>query len=78
MKTIIDGKLYDTEKAKLVYGDGAGYGIYHTAKGAWFSGEFLTANTRIIKPIPESEVKNIIGRNNTELYVELFGEPEEA
>lgn len=73
MKSIIDGLLYDTEKAECVgtYPDTCD--IYRTKNNRIFintaSGEFI---------VDEKEVKDIIGKYLPNIYIALFGEVEEA
>lgn len=77
MKEIINGKLYDTEKATLVFdtfitknGRLLVTSYYITKNLNWF-----TCNESVgIQVIDENE----IGRVNPDLYIILFGEVEEA
>lgn len=77
MKAIINGLLYDTEKADCV-------GTY---KNRYFDtcDVYKTKNNRVFIEkaeggfiIDENEVKEIIGQYCPDKYIELFGEVEEA
>lgn len=73
MKSIIDGLLYDTEKAEFVGVYPGTCEIYRTKNNRIFidtvSGGFI---------VDEKEVKEIIGKYCPDEYIELFGEVEEA
>lgn len=75
MKKIVKGKLYDTDTSTMIYMDEmTKRSIWKTEKGAYFQ---LYINNEII-PRTEEEVKEYIGLHDAELYIELFGSPEEA
>ena len=84
MKKIIDGKLYDTETAELVYSlEDTNTHFYKTRKGNYFryahGFQYTTGVYKhIITPVSESDVKNEIGICDTDKYIEMFGQPEEA
>ena len=77
MKAIINGLLYDTEKADCIgtyknkYLDTSG--VYRTKNNRVFvytaEGEFI---------VEENQVKEIMGKYCPDKYIELFGEVEEA
>lgn len=78
MQAIIDGLLYDTYKAEEIYNfyyshSQDGFTIYKTKNNRIFietsSCEFITDGER---------VRDMIGRNCPDKYIELFGEVEEA
>ena len=78
MKQIIDGKLYDTETAELIYTYDPPFMIsyvryYRTKNGAYFS-HYLDDITLL----EESEVKDFIGKSDIGKYIELFGSVDEA
>ena len=84
-----DGRLYDTESAKEVFTDDTNldrstfdsqeYRTYFlTPHGRWFSATktiFVYGNLRMEKT---HRVKDLIGKNDYELYKKYFGEVEEA
>lgn len=91
MRKVIDGKLYDTEKADLVYefqkyaNVNSTYGqtkawvktqLFHTKKGNWF--EFAEGKTSAneLNKLDENAVKEILA-HDPEKYQEFF-ELEEA
>lgn len=93
-KTIVDGKLYDTEKAERISGTEDDRNLFVTRKGNYFSCEHMYYNyikyegeqefdisvTYFSNIRPESleYAMTNIGRHNPEKYIELFGEVEEA
>ena len=90
IRVIVDGKLYDTSKAekvctlqvtiheipdcKLCVGSifGEKVTIY---KG---NTEYFITYYSYLQPVDEEWVKRLIGKQNIEKYIELFGEPELA
>ena len=77
MKAIINGLLYDTEKAEYL---GEYQNKFHEANGV-----YRTKNNRIFIEtatgefiIDEKEIKEIMGKYCPDKYIELFGEVEEA
>lgn len=94
IKAIINGKLYDTEKADFVCPFGGRSVLFKTKKGNYFSckknvfthserkQEEIIDTVETIYSDPEEEtieaVKSYIGIYEFELYIKLFGEVEEA
>ena len=75
MKKIIDGKMYDTETSEIIYiNEYTNRRMYRTRKGNYF---FMYPNGEIV-PKTEDEVKIFLGENDTDKYIELFGNVEEA
>lgn len=76
MKQIINGKMYDTEKAECILtmhnGSPTIY-IYMTNNGAFFAERGYNLDI-----VSKESVKNFLGRYDIDKYIELFGEPEEA
>lgn len=78
MKTIIDGKLYDTETATLV-SVGMNEKVFLTKKGNWFKETRVPYHEMsILLKIGETEAKRIVGLNSPDRYEKYFGRPEEA
>lgn len=73
MKAIINGKLYDTEKSEMICDIGMTGSIWRTAKGNLF---LLNDITMRISNTNQEEIKDLLGGENPEKYIELFGEPE--
>lgn len=86
MKEIIDGKLYDTEKAELVvrfrrkvkaknifgeFDTWAESELYKTKKGAWFEVIGTNMSTPNLNVISEDRAKEII-TVNPDKYIELY------
>lgn len=75
MKKIVDGKMYDTDTSEEIYLDEmTNRRIFQTKKGNYF---LLYPNGEVV-PKTEAEVKEFLGLNDTEKYIALFGEVEEA
>lgn len=90
LKAIIDGKLYDTSKAKEI-----GSVILHSEEIpnydlpiSYLGGqeviiykgitEWFIAYFYILQPVSEEWVRETLGKHNVGKYIELFGEPELA
>mgnify|MGYP006960923397 CR=1 FL=1 len=76
MKQIIDGKLYDTEKADYVVSvetsDHIDMNIFKTRNGVYFG---VSPSKEILN---ERMLKTYLGRKIPDLYIQLFGEVDEA
>lgn len=93
-KAIINGKMYDTEKAEGLLKIGRDRLLFVTPKGNYFSCKYENdtfigcgdgqpiQKTQIIysdiQEEPEDRLREAFGRYDIEKYIELFGEPEEA
>ena len=79
MKAIIDGKLYDTDKAELIYTEVVDRRTkryyYMTAKRAFFC---YYSKTKEIKVKTEAEIRELLGKHDVDKYIEIFGEPDNA
>lgn len=69
MKAIVNGFLYDTDKARKIMECGF-HSVYKTVNDRFFItydalGEITCTDMDL--------VKDFIGKNNTDLYIELFG-----
>lgn len=89
MKAIIDGLLYDTDKAKMLLEGifplkvGKTYLLpYKTPKGRYFTVKTKIKDNSIeeslLTPQTETEIKSMICRESVDLYIKIFGEVEEA
>lgn len=75
MKKIIDNLLYDTETSELIHNDEINKRLWYlTPNGNYFC---FFKNGDIV-PKTEEAVKDYLGKNDVEKYIELFGEPQEA
>ena len=75
MQKIIDGLLYDTDKAELLY--------YEEKTDRWlYKGEnghyFMYFLNGVISPKSEEFVKDYLGQRDIDKYIELFGEVDDA
>lgn len=78
MKAIINGLLYDTEKAEVVCEDSIGFfTVYKTKNNRVFIENKLTEKFSTITT-DMNKIKEILGSNFPDKYIELFGEVEEA
>lgn len=80
MKAIINGLMYDTDKATVLH-HGEGYALYMTAKGAFFivyrgSGDNDTSSIIEIPPI--DQVLEMLGKYQPDKYIYIFGDVEDA
>ena len=79
MRVIINGKLYDTETAELIYREIVTWRYsrwyYMTAKRAFFC---YYDKTKEIKVKTEEEIRELLGEHDVDKYIELFGEPDNA
>ena len=75
MKKIVNGLLYDTDTSELIYHDEMNERRwYKTKNGNYF---VLYANGEIGTK-SENAVKDYLGKNHVDKYIDLFGEPREA
>lgn len=93
-KSIIDGKLYDTQKSTFISNSIDGRLLFITQKGNYFSciaeqdtyirvieNECFPTSTTVyldIRPETIEYAKANIGKYEPEKYIELFGDAEEA
>lgn len=93
-KAIINGKMYDTEKAEKLFGFEGDRILFITPKGNYFSCKHeviagieykngrLVQTTQVvcfdIQEESKDRLKELFGRYDIEAYIKLFGEPEEA
>lgn len=75
MKSIIDGKLYDTDKSEHICGLSLFHDVWRTNKGTLFMTYNLEGR---ISCVDQDKIKELIARHNPYIYIELFGQPEEA
>ena len=71
MKKIIDGLLYDTDKATLVWQEDKFRKrnlYFKTEKGNYF----VLYSSKVIQPITEEKFKEILGEADPDRYIELF------
>ncbi len=82
MKQIINNTLYDTETAEFIIRYYLGFNnreLYRTKKNHYFCMVYdYFDKPSYIEEKEENFVKDLLGRLDTEKYIELFGEPEEA
>lgn len=80
MRKIIDGKLYDIDKAEVIHSELYLFkrrSLYRTKNGAWFM--FYHANKEI-DPMTDEEVMEYLGERDEciDIYLKYFGGVEEA
>lgn len=78
MQKIIDGYLYDTATATLLYEDKSNYprniDYYVTPKHNYF----VVYSNKELQVVEEAFIKDILGKNDIAKYIEVFGEPQEG
>lgn len=76
MKRIIDGILYDTGTAELLYHDKAkNTKYYRTPVQHLF---FIYYSRGEFSPVDETFMKNFLGEYDIAKYIQIFGEPQEG
>lgn len=76
VKSIFNKKLYDTNKLEKLCNVGfSGYSAWITSKGSLFLFNDITMQ---ICNTDQERIKDILGQENPEKYIELFGEVDEA
>lgn len=75
MKKIVNGLLYDTDTSELIYHDEINRRRWYKTKNENY---FVLYANGEIGPKTEDAVRDHLGKNNVEKYIELFGEPQEA
>lgn len=75
MQRVIDGLLFDTETAELLYvEEDKNRRLYKTPHGHFFT----LYPTGEIREKSEQATKEYLGLYDVEKYIEVFGEPKEA
>lgn len=74
MKKIVNGLLYDTDKAEKIM-ECRSHIVYKTANGRLFITHDVLDQ---ITCTDMDSIKTFIGENNADLYIELFGAVREA
>lgn len=78
MKTIINGKIYDTDTAERI-AKGPCVSVYRTQSGKWFKRALsVFSNNYEIKLISFYEAKELVGLHAPDQYEKYFGQAEEA
>jgi hypothetical protein len=78
MKTIIEGKLYDTDNANLI-AVGTFVEVYRTTKGSWFKkSDSILGQGCALVPIDENEAKGLVGLHAPDRFNKYFGRAELA
>lgn len=75
MKRVINNLLFDTETAKLIYTDTKNSRkTYATENGNFFT----TYTNGELQLVTEESVRDLLGTNDIDMYIEVFGQPEEG
>lgn len=77
MKSIIGGKLYDTDKSEKLC-DFSSHSIYRTNNGTLFMTYSDQKTTEQISNVNQGKIKDLIGQHFPNDYIEIFGKVEEA
>ena len=75
MKRIVNTLLYDTDVSEEIYHDKKNNRRWYKTSNGNF---FVLYGTGEIAPKTEKAVQECLGENDIEMYIKLFGEPQEA
>lgn len=80
MRKIINGKMYDTDKAELIY---SGYDLSRTKKRDYYrtsKGTFLCHYVSVnrLEIVPDESMMEILAEYAPDKYIEIFGNVEEG
>jgi hypothetical protein len=75
MKKIIHGYLYDTDTATIIYEDKPKRRTYYMTENRHY---FVVYRTKEFGVKTEEDIKELLGNNDVDKYIELFGDVEEA
>jgi len=75
MKRIINGYLYDTETADLIYTDFDRNRRYYATNNYRY---FVALSNGLIMTVSVETIKMLLGTYDINKYIELFGEPKEG
>lgn len=75
VQRIVDGYIYDTETATLLYTEsGKNVKYYMTAKRRFF----VYYSNNEFQVVTEAVMKDFLGKYDIAKYIEIFGEPQEG
>lgn len=75
MKRIIDDYIYDTDISTLIYFDEDKRRSYYQTPNKRFFAVLITGEFIVV---PESAMREILGKYDVDKYIEVFGEPKEG
>lgn len=75
MRKRVDGLVYDTDKSEQIYQDTDKRRTYYKTKNGRY---FIVYRTGEFAPITEDKMKDILIEFAYDVYVDIFGIPEEA
>ena len=75
VKKVINGLVYDTELSESIYFDKKNKREYFMTKNRRF---FCVYRTKEIQVKSEDFIRDLLGTYDYDMYVKIFGEPEEA
>ena len=78
MRQVLDGKLYDTQKAKVVYKDNKSEDKRQLWQMISTQSFFFTFADGHIEPITRPEAEKYLGLVDVDVYIQMFGEPQEG
>ena len=77
-RQVINNKLYDTDKAKLIYTETESSNRRQLWQMKSTQTFFFTFGNGSIEPISEEQAKAYLGLVDVSVYIEVFGEPQEG
>lgn len=75
MQRIIDGYIYDTDTATLLYTDKTRNTRYYMTPNRRF---FVVYQNDEFQVVTEAFIKDFLGKYDIAKYIEIFGEPQEG
>lgn len=75
MQKIIDDVMYDTEISDLIFEDENDHQRWYKTKNGRFFIAYVSGDIAVVS---EDAVKRLLGSKDIQMYIELFGEPEEG
>lgn len=75
MRRIINDVMYDTELSDLIYEDVHTHQRWYKTKNDRFFIAYISGDICVVD---EETVKQLLGSKDINMYIELFGEPEEG
>lgn len=75
MQRIIDGYIYDTETAELIYAEQSKSTMYYMTPKSNF---FVVYANNEFQVVSEEFIKELLGKYDIAKYIEIFGEPQEG
>lgn len=76
MRAVIDGLIYDTDTAELIF-DMTATKYYRSPKGQFFQVDIIKDGVEFLSLTPERVIRRLV-MYDIEMYTKLFGKPKEG